>query len=151
MVERLQGHGLLFEDRRAVRAREALAKVGLHARRDRAPAARDGVHNRHNEEVAALVHAGWAALVGSEYPRAVSKFRQASESLPRSLRLARLVDVLERVGAGDQQVDVDPWIGIDRLIKQALQERCCPACGGDLQLQRAGAYSCTACGGVFEN
>ena len=151
LVEGLQSHALLFEDARAVRSRQALDDVGIGARRERGPAPGDGEHKRQNDEVADLVHAGWAALVGSEFPRAVSKFRAASEALPQSLRLASLVDVLERVGAGDEDVAADPWVGIDRVVRQAVAQRRCPACGDDLHIEGARAYRCVSCSGVFES
>ncbi|MDE0881658.1 MAG: hypothetical protein OSB21_03620 [Myxococcota bacterium] len=150
LVERLQAKALLFEDGRAVRARATLSKAGLNARRERAPSPADREHKRNNEDVAALVHAGWAALVGSEFPRAVSKFRSASEALPSSWRLARLVDVLERIGAGEDNVEFNPWVGIERVVRQAVAARRCPACGGDLHVDKASAFRCLACDGVFE-
>ena len=90
LIEQLQDKGLLFEDGRAVRAREALDQVGILARREDSSPPSDATQNRHNDDVSALVHAGFAALVGSEFTRAMVKFREASEAMPRSMRLARL-------------------------------------------------------------
>ena len=151
LVEGLQNNALLFEDGRAVRARKALGDVGIGARRERGPVPDNGDHRRENDNVADLVHAGWAALVGSEFPRAVSKFRQASEALPDSLRLASLVEVLERVGAGDKDVGADPWVGIARVVRLAVEQRRCPACGDDLQGEGERAYRCVGCSGIFEH
>ena len=148
LVERLQERGLLFEDRRAVSARRALRNSGIGARKKGDPITPES--QRQNEDIAQLVHAGWAALVGSEFPRAVRNFRAASERLPASLRLARLAEVVDRVAAGEQGVGDDPWIGIDRVVEAAVAALCCPACGGDLRQANGGAYHCAACDGSFQ-
>lgn len=149
LIEQLQDKGLLFEDGRAVRARQALDQVGILARRENSRPPSDAMQNRHNDDVSALVHAGFAALVGSEFSRAMVKFREASEAMPRSLRLARLVDVLERVSLGDQNVADDPWVGIERMVEQAIEQRVCPACGGQLRQTTPNAYRCEDCSGEF--
>jgi hypothetical protein len=148
LVEQLQERGLLFEDRRAVSARRALRSSGIAARRDEDETSAE--RQRKNDDIAQLVHAGWAALVGSEFPRAVKHFRAASDRLPDSLRLARLAEVVDRVAAGDEGVGDDPWIGIDRVVRAAVEALCCPACGGDLRPASADAYRCAACEGVFQ-
>jgi len=149
LTERLQSRGLLFEDERVVRARAELEQAGILARRAAEAGSDERTQHRHNDDVAALVHAGFAALVGSEFPRAVSKFKAASEAMPRSLRLARLVDVLERIAAGDEQIASDPWVGIERMVAQAITQRVCPACGGHLREESTQAYRCESCAGVF--
>ena len=75
---------------------------------------------RHNDDVSALVHAGFASLVGSEFT-ALRKF--APQWAMRSLRLARLIDVLERVGAGEVDIERDPWVGIEHMVSQAIDQR----------------------------
>ena len=150
LVERLADRGLLFEDQRVVRARAALRQSGIEARRERAPVAADGSRRRQNDDVAGLVHDGWAALVGSEFPRAVSKFRSASERLPASLRLASFVDVLERVAAGEEEVGGDPWIGIERVLRRAIEEKVCPACGAPGLYAEEASWCCQACGGQYQ-
>lgn len=149
LTEQLQSKGLLFEDERVVRARSELQQAGISARRSSDKVADERTQDRHNEDVAALVHAGFAALVGSEFPRAVTKFKAASEAMPRSLRLARLVDVLERINAGDEQIASDPWVGIERMVEQAIAQRVCPACGGHLRQTTPNAYRCDDCASDF--
>ena len=149
LIEQLQDKGLLFEDGRAVRARLALEQVGILARREDSSPPGDAVQNRHNDDVSALVHAGFASLVGSEFTRAMLKFREASHAMPRSMRLARLVDVLERISMGDQHVADDPWVGIERMVEQAIDQRICPACGGQLRQTMPDAYRCDDCSNEF--
>ena len=149
LVEQLQASELLFEDQRVVRARAALERAGIRARNGSGDVS-DQPQNRHNDDVSALVHAGFASLVGSEFTRALRKFRAASEAMPRSLRLARLIDVLERVGAGEVDIERDPWVGIEHMVSQAIDQRVCPACGGHLREVAARAYRCEDCGGEFQ-
>ena len=151
LIEQLQAKGLLFEDGRAVRAREALEQVGISARREDSTPPTQSRQNRHNDDVSALVHAGFAALVGSEFTRAVVKFTEASEAMPRSMRLARLVDILERISKGDQHIADDPWVGIERMVAQAIEQRVCPACGGQLRQTAPQVYACEDCSGEFHN
>ncbi len=149
LIEQLQDKGLLFEDERAVRARQALEEIGILARREDSSPPSDVMQNRYNDDVSALVHAGFAALVGSEFTRAMVKFREASEAMPRSMRLARLVDVVERISLGDQRIADDPWVGIERMVEQAIDQRICPACGGQLRQTTTDAYRCEDCSGEF--
>ena len=149
LIEQLQDKGLLFEDGRAVRARQALEQFGILARREDSSPPSDATQNRHNDDVSALVHAGFAALVGSEFTRAMGKFREASQAMPRSMGLARLADILERISMGDQHIADDPWVGIERMVEQAIEQRVCPACGGQLRQTASDAYRCEDCSGEF--
>ena len=69
--------------------------------------------------------------------------------MPRSLRLARLIDALERVGAGEVDIERDPWVGIEHMVSQAIDQRGLPRGGGHLREVAARAYRCEDCGGEF--
>ena len=79
----------------------------------------------------------------------MGKFREASQAMPRSMRLARLADILERISMGDQHIADDPWVGIERMVEQAIEQRVCPACGGQLRQTASAAYRCEDCSGEF--
>jgi hypothetical protein len=151
LVGHLREASLLVDDPRAAVARDALARAGLTGRERRDPVPESGPLRRRNEEAAEAFDDGWKALVGAEYNFAVESFRRASSLAPTSVRVAGAIEVLDRISAGErgEHLGTDPWIGIDRVIGQAVALRRCPACGSDLFQASSSEYECVGCRGLF--
>jgi hypothetical protein len=151
LVGYLRDAGLLVDDPRAAAARKALQRAGLTGRERRDPVPDDGQLRRRNDAAAEAFDDGWKALVGAEYGYAVERFRRASHLAPSSVRVAGVIDVLDQISSGErgEHLGTDPWIGIDRVIANAVALRQCPACGSDLFQSNTGSYECVGCGGDF--
>ena len=159
IVQRLEKHGLINTNPRALEALRYLAEKGVRYRtadRDRRV---DGTREDGRRGVPGSQSASWdhgVYLVNEGYLEpAMDVFRELRSKHPTDLRVQTLIGHLEYLLKAEAQPDIgadrrdDDWEAFDRALIEMLERGLCPTCQEQVVIELGRTNHCLFCGASF--